>query len=671
MKGNLHPERSSLIGRQDEVATVIGMLRAPGLVTLTGTGGVGKSRVAQRAARTIANRFADGAWVVDLGAIRNDAVIPHVVASTLRITGQTKRPQLEVLADSLAERDLLLMLDSCEHLLSGVAALVRRLLEAAPGLAIIATSRQALHVNGERQLVVMPLPVADEPGTPASDSELLFFDRVAAVRPGLRVDPEVARRLCGQLDGIPLAIELAARALRTLSTEKLLSRIEHRFPLPPDETALVARHQLLTATIGWSHELCSPGERLLWARLSIFAGWFDQEAAAAVCGTELVESSLRGLVDKSVLITRDDRYRMLDTIRQYADGWLAALGEEYELRLRHLNYYRALALRCQSEWYGPDQVSWLTRLGAEHANLRAALDFSVSSAVLADRPDAGLELAAALWPLWLADEHPHEGSYYLDRILQAAPGRSAARAEALCVRSWVSYVQGDHVDGLRHARQATEFASGPALARALQWNGAGLVLEGDPAAGREALLAALRLHEAAAAPGDIMPLIAKLALGTAAIALGRHDEAIAILAEVRDACDARGERWWRSHTDWLTSMAELGRGRADIAERHAREALPVKRDFADLFGITQCTEMLAGAAAAVGNAERAALLHGATETIYRTFRKSQLGSPLFAAVHEGAERTARRLIGDTAYESALASGLALSLEQAISRALEN
>jgi predicted ATPase len=654
-----------MIGRQDEVAAITDMLKTPGLVTLTGTGGVGKSRVALRAARTVAGRFAGGAGLVDIGALRNDAIISHVVASALRITDQTARPQLEVLADFLADRDLLLILDSCEHLLSGVASLAQRLLKAAPGLRIIATSRQALRVDGERPLVVLPLPVASEP---VSDSELLFLDRVAAVQPGLSVDHSVARRVCGHLDGIPLAIELAARALRTLSVEELLGRIEQRFPLPPDESAAVARHRLLTATIGWSHELCSPGERLLWARLSVFAGYFDRAAAAAVCGAELVDSNLAGLVSKSVLITRDNRYRMLDTIRQYANGWLTALGEEHVLRLRHLNYYRSLAMRCEREWYGPGQVSWFARLAAEHADLRAALDFSTSADVLADLPDAGLELVRALWPLWMGAEH-HEGAYYLDRILLAAPGRSPARADALSIRSWLCCVQGDPANGISHARQATEIASGQVLARAVQSHGIGLTTAGECAAGLKTLLAAIGLHEATASD-DIMPLVTRGALGMTLSALGRHDEAITTLAEVRKACDARGERWFRSHVDWLSSMAELGRGGIVAAERHAREALLVKRDFADLFGITLCTEMLAGAAAATGNARRAALLHGAGESLYRAFSKSYLVSPIFAVVHEGAERTARQLIGDTAYEATLASGLTLTMNQTIAHALD-
>ncbi|MFE3238497.1 ATP-binding protein, partial [Kitasatospora indigofera] len=372
---------TSLVGRRAELAELKRVLEGSRLVTLTGTGGVGKTRVALEVAREVRRAFPDGVFWVSLAEVGEPGLVGLTVMDVVgrRIMGPEPTAAL---VEHLRDKRVLLVLDNCEHLVGACASLTQDLLSACAGVRVLATSREVLDITGERTFHLAPLPLPEEDGeddapavvtgTPTTTDALsLFAERAAAVVPGFEITADNARTvaaLCRHLDGLPLAIELAAVQMRALTVEELLQRQDERHELLArhQEGTPPARHRSLRATVDWSFELCSPEERLLWARLSVFAGGCDLDAAERVCtGEDLTATAvldvMAGLVEKSVL-TREEihghaRYRMLETIRQYGREQLIHAGEEAELRLRHRDHYLQLAELVQARWFGPGQVA--------------------------------------------------------------------------------------------------------------------------------------------------------------------------------------------------------------------------------------------------------------------------------------------------------------------------
>lgn len=457
--GNLPAVFSTFVGRRRNIAEIRRRLETARLVTLTGVGGVGKTRLAMEAAASMSKGFPDGVWLVDLAPVRDPSAVPGATATALGVPDLGPAPVGDRLAGHLAARRTLVVLDNCEHLADACARLTQSLLSAAPGLRVLATSRVSLGLTGECVLTVPPLSVPDE-------AVELVRDRAAAVRPSFRiteVNREVVTRLCERLDGLPLAIELAAIRLRTLTVEQLVDRLEDRFGLLTAGSSTAKPHQrTLRALIDWSHELCSPAEQLLWRRLSVFAGGFDLEAAEDVCcGDGLprgeILDRLDRLVAQSVVLASEDesrpQYRMLETIREYGRGRLAESGEERRLLRRHRDFFRALAESSASAWYGPGQEESLARLRAQHGNLRLALEYD---GVEAGDAQAALVLVAALRFHWCADGFLGEGRDRIERALTAAPEPTAARAGALWAGAWAALLQGDHRTADRWLTEADE-----------------------------------------------------------------------------------------------------------------------------------------------------------------------------------------------------------------------
>jgi non-specific serine/threonine protein kinase len=517
--------------------------------------------------------FADGVWLVQLSGLLDPMLLTNTVADGLGLQDQTLRLQLDVLADHLAERELLLVLDTCEHLVGSCSLLAQVLMTAAPGLHILATSRRSLGAPGERVFTVSPLPVPESGDERLCDSVRLFADRAQAADTtftltGRRMDTAV--QLCRRLDGIPLAIELAAVWLRTLTAEQIAERLDKRFTLLAGGDGEVGRHETLRTAIGWSHELLEPDERLLWARLSVFPGGFDVGAAMSVCSDDRlprggIRGLLEGLVDRSILM-RDScgdgapRYRLLDTIREYGAEWLSEL-DELELRHRlHRDHYLELAREYEAAWCGPDQVSWCDRLKCEHANLRAALDFCAADP---REQKVGLELVGTLFLFWVPGGFIREGRHYYDRFLSVSQEAGPPLTKALWTCARLAITQGDFeavamlLD--RCEPYAREQGDRTAEANIAYLRGSAAMLQGDQNTAVPLLEEAAELHSHGGDPGTGL-IFAYAVQAMIKVMRGETAEAVALAERSKALADGYGEGWGRSFGDYMHALAEMRRG---------------------------------------------------------------------------------------------------------------
>ncbi|MBD0842218.1 helix-turn-helix transcriptional regulator [Streptomyces sp. TRM68416] len=457
--GQLPVELTSFVGRADELDLIRAALGRSRLVTLVGPGGVGKSRTALRAAGLAAERFADGVRLVELSALHDPELIPATLAGVLELPEQSGMSPLDAVVEHLRDRRLLVVLDTCEHLVDACAMLCDILLREAAGLSVLATSRQPLDVPGEHCVPIPPLP--------AEDAVDLFVQRAAAVTGNGTLTPADRERtlaLADRLDGIPLALELAAVRLRAVPLTELVARLDRRFEvLTGGRRTALSRHQTLRTAIGWSHELCTPQERLLWARLSVFAGPFRLSTAEQVCADaeltpEQVVEALIGLVDKSVVqrIGEDGgRYRLLDTIREYGADMLTRTGGADAVRRRHFAFYEELAGRFWDEFVSPAQVRLHRAVGENIADIRAALEYGLAAEDLA--ADA-LWLASRLMPHWRAAGTLSEGRYWIDKGLDRTPQDCPERAWGLFMTGESGVWTGDLETALERFPQALEVA---------------------------------------------------------------------------------------------------------------------------------------------------------------------------------------------------------------------
>ncbi|MFD3577605.1 ATP-binding protein [Streptomyces sp. NPDC058644] len=679
-----------MVGRRTELAEVVRLVKGPArLVTLTGVGGVGKTRLALEAAARLRPAFWDGVWLVELSPLSQGEALPYAIVEALPLVDQTTRPMLDVLAEYLADRELLLVLDTCEHLADECALTVQALMRAAPGLRILATSRRPLNVPGAEVLTVEPLPIPG-PGDPAAaaeaDAVVLLAERAAQRVPGLAADAAGRADLVGlarRLEGLPLAIELAAARLGELSVRELTERLDDRFAVLGDTDKVVHGaqppwHQALRTAIGWSHQLCSPAERLLWARLSVFAGTFDAEAARMVCAdwhlpADRITGLLAALVDKSIVAWQPtaggERYRMLDTLREYGADWLRRLGEAEELRCRHRTHYRALALRADAAWMGPDQLAWYERASADHSNFRTALDFCLGEG---DDGDAALELAGALWFLWLACGLQHAGRHYLDRALQQYPTPSPARSKAVWACGAIALGQGD-LDTVavrtQELRADAEASADPAmLVAAAHLEGGYLGLSGQPAQAAAVFDAAPYTRDHGAAYSGARFLVWTIRV-FAHTNLGEFAQAAAAADAMRAQCLTCGDRWAQAFADYVRGLAALGLGQLDEATAYARASLQAKALLRDSIGIGTSIDLLASITAATGRGEPAARLLGIGQQAWNAIGRNQLGVPELLAARQACERQARDSIGDDAYEAAFRKGMEDSIDDGITYAL--
>lgn len=459
--GKLPDDLTSFVGRRGAITQVKRLLSTSRLVTLTGVAGVGKSRLAIRVARDLRRTFPDGVWLVELARVPPDDDVARVLLTNLGLSDRAALPTAQQLAEQLADKRMLIVLDGCEHLLEECGPLVGDLLAAAPELRILVTSRAPLAIAAEQVWPVQPMvvPRLDRQGRVVQkaigyEALELFADRAAAVLPGFVIGPgneALVVRVCQQLDGLPLAIELAAVWMRSLSVEEILDRLADRYRLLTlgDRSGL-PHHRTLRAAIEWSFDLCSPTEQVVWARLSVFSDGFELDAAEEVCvgdGVTLedVFVGVAGLVEKSVLFKEDQhdtrtRYRLLKTIQEFGRERLGGGARELALRRRHRDHCLLLAEHVDAEWLGPQQVDWLTRIRQDRANLRAALDFCRTEP--GEGPE-GLRMATALRFYWVAGGALREGRYWLDEMLRVVSDPDEQRARALAVNGLISCLLGD------------------------------------------------------------------------------------------------------------------------------------------------------------------------------------------------------------------------------------
>jgi predicted ATPase len=477
---SLPADASSFVGRGRELAELKSLLRGTRLLTLAGTGGVGKTRLALELARAAEPSYAGGVALVELAALADAGIVPDAVAAALDVRALSGQRLVDAVVEFLAPRSLLLVVDNCEHLLAATAGLADALLRSAPALTILATSREPLRVPGE---VVFRVPSLDIPNPEQTreprqllryEAVRLFVERAAAAAPGFVLDEENAvdvARICLRLDGLPLALELAAGRLGALGPAAIAERLDDRFRvLRAGSHASPTRQQTLKATLQWSHDLLEPDELALFRRLAAFAGGFELQAVESVCaGGELdvpgIADVLARLVEKSLVAadegsSRERRYRLLETVRLYARERLDEAGETSALTERHSRWALALAEAQRSS----------PRLDRDAANLRAALETLLERA-----PGDAIRLCVALWPFWLRRIDLHEARRRFDEALAAAPERTAVRADALLAAAAIDFRSGTLARALSHAEESHAVASeiGDAYAewRALQFLG--------------------------------------------------------------------------------------------------------------------------------------------------------------------------------------------------------
>lgn len=677
---NLPAERTSFVGREREIAELTDLLRETRLLTLTGPGGTGKTRLALKVADQELDRQPDGVYFVDLGGITDHRFVPAAVAQALQLREQPARQPLETLIDHLRSRQMLLVLDNLEQLLEG-AWTVGTLLDGAPRLTVLATSRIPLHIGGEREFSVSPLgqPNSAEPMDPIAigrhDAVRLFVERASAVRPGFRLTPENATavgQIAIRLDGLPLAIELAAGRAKLLEPEELLKRLGARLDLLVGGARdLPPRQRTLRAAIEWSHDLLEPNVQRLFARLAAFSGGWTLDAAEAVCAPGLGSGVLDGLgalLDHSLIRVADAvggaRQVMLDTIREYAAERLVASGEADDVGRRHARYYCELAEERSSG--SPDPRLLAQSLEVERDNIRTALGWALD----AGEAQVGLRIAAAVWSVWPRRDLA-EGRAWLERLLAlpASRRRDASRARALTSLGAIILYLGEGEAGRAALEEAVSIARELRDARLLVYAIDPLEVflrsTGDLDAAEALLVEGVAGADEAGATVTAAALRGRIGFiqvfrGNAEAAIGPLREAVAAL---REAGDTSKLVWYVASL----GTAELIGGDLAAAEQDFRELLAMARAAADPMALQAAIVGLGFVASSEGRHERLARLWGVASRVRR-----EAGGGILRAIADrlgDPEGAARQVIGDAVFEQRRAEGEAMSVDEAVAYAL--
>jgi predicted ATPase/DNA-binding CsgD family transcriptional regulator len=685
---NLPSQVSSFVGREKELEEIMGLLRVTRLLTLTGSGGCGKTRLALEAASGLVEGFEDGVWLVDLAPLADPSLVSQAVASTLGVREQPGRLLTRTLSDHLGSRKVLLVLDNCEHLIEPCAILVEALLRASPELRVLATSREALAITGEVAWPVPSLSLPDLRRLPhlesvrEYESARLFLERATAVKPAFALTeqntPSVAR-VCYRLDGIPLAIELAAARMKMLSVEEIAEKLDGSFRvLAVGSRTALPRHRTLHATMDWSHHLLGREERTLFRRISVFAGGFSLEAAESVCaGEELQRDEVLGmlshLVDKSLVTAREKdgetRYGLLEIVRQYAWEKLSDFGEASQMQGRRAGYYLGLVEEAEPELKGEGQVAWLERLENEHDNLRATMRWFLGG----EESEAAARLGWALWLFWWIRGHFAEGRQSMEQALAGennATMPASARAQVLYVEGTMACGQGDHrsAEPLLEESAALfrELGDRRGVAYAL---GSAAVVAITQERYERVIVYSEEATELFLEVGDkwgAAPMLGCSAVGW--LNRGDHRRARTLAERGLALCRETGDKHGTSIA--LLTLAGVAQSERDYGRARDlfEEGLTVSAELGNEADIVHCLEGLATIAGAEGRIVRAARLWGAAEALLEKIEAMYTYVP-DRSLHRS-QLAARSQIDEAAWEVAWAEGRTMTSEQAIEYALE-
>ena len=683
---DLPADATRFVGRSRELKQLTRLITRERLVTLTGIGGAGKTRLAIHAAGRVRGTFPDGITYVSLADLQDSALLCQMVGSALGFRGSVRSWTPEALVEYLADSHRLLVFDNCEHMVGACAELIDVLLVACPLIHVLATSREPIAVAGENAFPILPLQV------PAPDCPLeafaqydgvgLFVERAVSVLPTFELTESNHRavaELCRILDGLPLALELAAVRLRALSLEQIVQLLSARPDLlDSGRRGGPARQRTLSASMSWSYDLCSAEEQLLWARISAFSGGVELVAAEGVCSDQALPSAeilplVTSLVDKSILIREERdgrvRFRLLETVRQFG---LSKLGQQADevmtWRRRHRDWYRDIVELAMSGWRAPGHADRLGLLRHDIAKLRAALEFC------AEQPGespAGLQMASSLYHYWLLTGLLGEGSYWIDRMLAAAPEPGPVRIRGLYVAASLAILRRDFGFAARMLEEALDMCEthddGAGRGYVMQGQGLMALMQDDSEQASQLLAAAMQiLDEVDDYAG--WALTATL-YGIVSMLRGESDRVAEAHAQCREKTVPYGEPWLWSSSLWSTGMDSWNRGDLPAAFELLRAALELKRPLRDHLGIAECLEGIAWVTATSGKLQRAAVLLGAADTVWQGMGLSAETVPGFHRHREESAKLARRL-GERPFHAAHRQGRQMTLDESTAFALD-
>jgi predicted ATPase/DNA-binding NarL/FixJ family response regulator len=669
--------RSVFVGRHRELAALQELLGAARLVTLTGVGGAGKTRLALRAANLHAESAGVDGMFVSLESVQDARRLPRAVVRALGLADQSARDPLHVVVEALRDRPAILVIDNCEHIIDPAAAFIDELLRALPDLVVLATSRRPLDLDGEHILAVPPLSAETGSGE-LPEAVSLLVARARAADDTFRLRPqdvEAASDLCRALDGLPLAIELAATRLRVLSIEELTGRLSSRFALlRGGSRTSVGRQRTLRAVVDWSYELCTPDQRDLWSALSVFSGPFDLAAATAVAESPDILDALDELVAQSIVDADPEsrRFRMLETIRSYGRDRAEEEGRWPRLTRRHLDHFTRVAAESCAAWYGPGQVAAIAGFRADRAELQTAL--TVAAGI---DTDLALRLFTDLRFHWAVGGFIPEGRAWGARVVALPGGSSLLRVSALATVAWLALLQGDLPEAERWLDEAevlaveADLSAAQLLAVGVEFHrlrGGHALFSGRPADAVPEFELSIRLAHESGQPQEA--LFAQFQLTAALSHLGRPDAGLTALDAVTYA-DAVGENWMRALAEGALALAAFVEGDLVTAERRARQGIIDDRGFDD--PVTECLtlELMCWIEAARQSADRAAILLGATDARWRSTGSAVTAfGPHLSAHHDRCVDTARRLLGGKAYARHFEQGARLGAREAVAFALK-
>nr|WP_220454044.1 LuxR C-terminal-related transcriptional regulator [Nocardioides immobilis] len=639
-------------------------------------GGVGKTRFARRLASEVRGTFPDGVWLVELADLRQGSLLAQTIGGALGIRDESSDP-IGTLADHLQERRLLLLLDNCEHLTESCAMLIGNLLQSAPTLKIVATSRHVLGVEGEQVFSVAALTHESADEGPSEAMEL-FEQRAAAASPTFRITKDnqaVVAEICRALEGVPLAVELAAANARTFEPSEILERLQDDEVLTAGEWTRPLRHRTMHAAVEWSYRLCTPQEQQTWQQLSVFAGGFTAASAESVCSTtdpdSTVIGALMGLVDKSIIIRISGthgapaRYRMLEPVRQYAADRLTESSNAHQVRRRHRDYFLELARRGVTDYCSRRDVEWFATTRQEQANIREALEFSLTDL---HNPEVAAEMATALRSFWQQSGSILEGYRWLRRALTTTNKPTQRRAAALVAAAILGFLLEDSEEAhqlLREHLDLTATRGWDAFGAVARFASAfGAFADGDLGKAFEEAEKSVELGLGYESPGVVADAMSVSALYAFLI---EHRQAEELATRFAEYTESHGSHLLKAVALYLLGAVRWRKGDTASATALMQDAIRLYRLFEHPAVVAVCIEGLAWCAAD-SEPVRAAALLGAANAIWK-YSQMRLTQRAVHGVGGAIEVRLRQQLGDLGFEQAVARGGALDFEQAVALAL--